>query len=413
MVKGETDLCPQKYKKDFPKIAIIFPGPYLAGMSSLAFHALRRHAQVHGNVSRFFIENNTPVSPDKAHWHDMDFFLFTFCYESQCRIFENISLLPGKPVMAGGPLVSTYPEYFRRNFNVSYRGDLTAEFFAGAFKQCGTASGLVTAPARKTAEDSPECSSIIAAHTEFPDTFLIEISSGCTSSCAFCLVRALYQPRIFFRKEKILSLLSENANYYGKVGLIAPSVNEHPEIKSIMRWCLEHKKNISFSSIRLDRADEEFLELYALSGQKSLSCAPETFAARLQKKIGKNTDYNQYLKALRFLVSRGIASFKLYMLCGLPGENDGDNMENIKTVLKLQQDLKTCGVQIRLGISLNPLAPKPLTALAQSPLIGETVYKKISALYRRELAPAGISFKAESYRAAECQYAMAKKYSSV
>ncbi|MFC1504741.1 B12-binding domain-containing radical SAM protein [Spirochaetota bacterium] len=416
MALKERFLFPQTYRASKPDIGIVFPDSYFTGMSSLAFHALQNRllSLNAGNIHRFFFEKNILWSPENTDPASMDLFFITCSFEKN---YDNLSKIKKQinntPCVIGGLCPTYNPNYFKNDFTIVYRGDLIDRHLAETFDNALQHKRTITPVHKKHKDDKPEFSSIIAEDTEFSNFFLIEIGRGCRAACKFCLISHVYKPPLFFKKSYIIEILESYSYAYKKVGFIAPCMNEHPDIKELLIWCIKHDKEVGFSSLRIDTVDDEFIRLFTRLHQRNITFAPESFSTRIKKQLGKNIPNDRYLSKAEAFIQAGISHIRLYLLCGAENESLNDVRENIKIIKQIRGMFKAQAKKTKkmgdIRISLNPLIPKPLTPFKHADFIDKKTYREIVNLYKRSLLPLGnITVKHEGYRSAFIQYQYSK-----
>ncbi|MCX5887234.1 MAG: radical SAM protein [Proteobacteria bacterium] len=203
-------------------------------------------------------------------------------------------------------------------YNIKYSED---GFVESTFVHSGAPS-TVKRRWIKNLDDFPTCSRIFTPHTEFGDTFVVEVNRGCIWGCRFCAAGFAYRP---YRKRERQTLSSLRMNSF------------HPDIILSLRE----------------------------SGHRTVALAPETGSERLRKVINKNLSDEQIFKAVEVLVEHRIPSLKLYFMVGLPTEQEKD----IEAIIDLTKKIKHQVVKEgkggkyleRITLSINSFVPKPHT----------------------------------------------------
>lgn len=195
-------------------------------------------------------------------------------------------------------------------------------------------------------------SQILAEEAVFSRMFLIETMRGCPFSCRFCLVGHVYKP---VRKASIESLkvkIDETESFeHCRVGIIAPSLTAYKELKELIK---NPKIELSFTSLRADRATQEVLE--TLASRKTLTSAPEAGSERLRRIIKKGITEEDLLFIARKLSETKLENLKLYFMIGLPFEMDKDIDEIVKLIKKIRNIFKR-----KITVSVSIFVPKPFT----------------------------------------------------
>ena len=133
-------------------------------------------------------------------------------------------------------------------------------------------------------------SSVIAPDAYWEDTALLEVVRSCPEMCRFCLASYLTLP---FRKPDINSVLIPNVEYLlkftNKIGLLGPSVTQHPEFIELLKYLVAHPKKpqAQVASMRAGTVTLEMAELLVELGVKSMTIAIESGSERLREIMNK------------------------------------------------------------------------------------------------------------------------------
>jgi radical SAM superfamily enzyme YgiQ (UPF0313 family) len=92
----------------------------------------------------------------------------------------------------------------------------------------------------------------------------------------------------------------------------------------------------------------------------------------------------------------GIRQLKLYFMIGLPTETDEDIEDITRLVLKCRETLENVSPGCRITLSVAPFVPKAGTPFQRQPMEEVDVLNNRVANLKKNLAPAGISIKADS-----------------
>jgi radical SAM superfamily enzyme YgiQ (UPF0313 family) len=256
--------------------------------------------------------------------------------------------------------------------------------------------------------EEPITSTITTAHTEFPDTVLVEIGRGCGRGCRFCAAGFVYRPVRHRQSDKVVQAALDRAPQGGKIGLLSSAVSDHPDIDAI---CLQLRKagtRLSVSSLRADSVTPTMLESLRQSGLRTVAIAPEAGSQRLRQVINKNLTEKQILDAVSAVVSAGIPNLRLYFMIGLPTETEEDIRAIIQLVKRIKHEQLVIGRgQKRLGtitMSVSSFVPKPFTPFQWVPFCDLSVLKqRIKKLKRGLGAVANVKVHADVPRWAYIQ----------
>ncbi|WP_196594151.1 TIGR03960 family B12-binding radical SAM protein [Pectinatus sottacetonis] len=210
-------------------------------------------------------------------------------------------------------------------------------------------------------------------HTEF-SFYLIETARGCGRHCRFCMAGYCFRrPRN--RSLKAIKEMIEAVPPQKKIGLMGPAVSDHPQIDTICQYINEHQHPMSVASFRADSVTQVLVDSLAASGQKTLTLAPEAGSNKLRHIINKGIEDKHLYTSIRMGIKAGIKNFRLYIMVGLPGENDEDIEAIIKMTHNLRKYMDDNKAHGKLTLSINPFVPKPFTPFQWMPMAD---MKKIS-----------------------------------
>jgi len=391
------------------RVALVYPNSYYIGMSSLGFQVVYDILNSHKYTSaeRFFypahvskglfsIESGTPLS-------DYDIVGFSVSFEldyiriPQMLSLEDIPLYssqresPFPLIIAGGSFSFYNPEPLADFFDAIVLGEAEEILVELAdvghnFKLSGNKDKVqllkdisnidgIYVPALHAHFSCVKkyylrdlnlfrgASSIITPDTEFKNMFLLEIARGCKYNCSFCMVGNCIKPYRTRKLDFIREILGDAKSFTDSVGLIAPNVSDYKDIDELCSFIISLGMNISFSSLRADSITKQMITSLVLSGQKTITLAPET-GQRLRTFCHKFITDDDYFRAAEISFKEGIKHIKCYFMIGLPGETDADLEEIVSFVRKM------CDTgDVKLYLSINQFIPKPATDFACSPLV--------------------------------------------
>ncbi len=212
-------------------------------------------------------------------------------------------------------------------------------------------------PALVAVEHLPAYACFRSPDAELADMFLVETGRGCPRYCKFCVARASNSPARHADLERILAPIPAEAP---KVGFVGAAVSEHPSIKEALRACVDRGQQVSLSSLRADRLDDELVELLARGGTRTLTVASDAPSERQRRRIAKGLKESHIRRAAELARRHGLHRLKVYAIIGLPGEEDAD----VDELAELALDLSGLA---RVTLAVNPLVPKLRTPLATAP----------------------------------------------
>lgn len=246
-------------------------------------------------------------------------------------------------------------------------------------------------------EGSPDLCAHSVLHDEvstFKDMSLMEVTRGCIWACRFCTAGFIYRPprlpdlKLTYRS--LERLLEGQGKSISTVGLVGPSVTDHPEILLLARKIVEDGKKLSFSSLRMETLTDELVGLIQKSGQKTLTVAVDGPSERMRRVINKQATDDFIVEKCKFLTDKGILHLKIYSIIGLPGETVEDIDHFIALVERIMEAYVTsCSKRGNIGqvtIGLSPLIPKPGTPFQWHPMESVRSLKNKFMKVRKALA---------------------------
>jgi radical SAM superfamily enzyme YgiQ (UPF0313 family) len=252
--------------------------------------------------------------------------------------------------------------YVPRFFDLSYGEDGT---LSRREHRKGGESKLVRAKMGKRADLPPPATYVLTPSTEMSNKFLVEVSRGCPTLCRFCWAGYNYLPKRSFEVEGILEAARAARRHTGDIGLVSTAVGAHREIEAILEELKAMEYRVSVSSLRFEDLRAALLAPLAASGEKTLAVAPEVGTDRLRFAIHKRVGNEEILEKTDLIFSSGIENLKLYLMVGLPTEEQSDLDGMIDLVDRIREIHLAHGrARGRLGRvipSINPFIPKPGT----------------------------------------------------
>jgi len=395
----------KRYRKGMRRVALVYPNRYVGGIANTGLQYI--YAKINESdaiCERFYadvfdglrsVESATPLS-------EFDVALFSLQFEMD--YFKAVGILKKSGFkglkIAGGPCVMENPlplmDYFDAFFIGEVEGYVEDLIKAETPEELSGIPGVFTGREEKVrrvyAKLGKHMDRQIIGDGAYGRCFLLEIGRGCVRRCRFCIVRQIYFPPRWRRRD-LLPEVKED-----KVAIISPSPSDHPQFKEIVQQYVEEGKEVSPSSVRADTLDEELADLLKLAGLRTLTVAPETASEKLQEVINKGIREEDVIGAAE-LASTRFEKVKLYYMVGLPGEE----MEDVKAIMG--QSLKVRNLVRRVEISVNPLVPKPHTPLQwigfggkENLKEGLSELKKKLDYLRKEAKKAGIEADISGFR---------------
>ena len=227
----------------------------------------------------------------------------------------------------------------------------------------------------------------------FKDMALMEVTRGCIWACRFCTAGFIYRPPRLPDLDKTYDSMTRLMDGQGEmaktVGLVGPSVTDHPQLPALAKRITDEGKTLSFSSLRMETLTDELVDLILKSGQKTLTVAVDGPSERMRDVINKAATDDFIVEKCGFLTRKGILHLKIYSIIGLPHETDDDIEQFIRLVERVQDvyvdECRKHGRIGRITISLSPLVPKPGTPFQWHPMEEVRSLKKKFARVRKAL----------------------------
>jgi len=263
---------------------------------------------------------------------------------------------------------------------MTIEGIYVPQFYSVTYRPEGTIESWIpreTAPPRvkrvwlKNLNSSLTVSSLLTPNTELSGMFLLELSRGCHRRCRFCAGCYTYFPHRVRDGPRLQEMALRASGPGTKVGLVGAAISDYPDLLSLGREVLHSQRPLSFSSLRVDSLTPELADLIRDSGQKTITLAPEAGSERMRRIIRKGFTEQEIIHAAEVLTDRGIRSFRLYFMIGLPEEKTEDIKGIVDLTKKIRHHIRERsrgkkGAE-RILLSLNPFVPKPGTPFQWHP----------------------------------------------
>ncbi|WP_437763273.1 radical SAM protein [Sorangium sp. So ce764] len=399
------------------RVALSYPSPYRAGMSSLGFLQIYKTIQAEPGMAceRAFLPDDEGQGADGPPItyeglrpiSDFPVIALSVAYELELAGVVRLLELAGIPalrekrcfrdpfVLAGGPLTFSNPlplAVFADAIIMGEADTLAVEALRVLRDASSREAALdalaalphVFVPARHGAEMPPvaQCDSALlpawspirAEETELSNMFLIEAERGCSRGCTYCVMRRSTNGGMrIVPKERLLELIPVDAR---RVGLVGAAVSDHPKIVEVVRTLAERGCEVGLSSLRPDRLTDEFVGALRLAGYKTLTTAMDGTSERVRETLERRARPRHLQRAAELARQHGMNRLKLYLMVGVPGETDADIDECVSFVTELSRI-----VPVALGIA--PFCPKRNTPLHGARFAGiDVVNKRLDRLRR-------------------------------
>jgi radical SAM superfamily enzyme YgiQ (UPF0313 family) len=257
-------------------------------------------------------------------------------------------------------------------------------------------------------DNFPVHSVVLTRDTELGNMYLIEVERGCSRGCRFCLVSNCYKPMRFHSVESILTQAKTGLKYRKRLGLMGPSVTDHPQIVEIVTRLHELGAEISVSSLRIKPLSPFVLGEVIEGGTNTVALAPEVGSQKLRDAINKGINEDDILKAVEKVAFQGIKQLKLYFMIGLPGETNDDIEDIARLVIKCKDIFNKQQSWSRITLTISPFVPKAGTPFQREGMASLDILKHRLSLLKSKLPSRGISVKNESIEWSEVQAVLSR-----
>jgi radical SAM family uncharacterized protein len=202
------------------------------------------------------------------------------------------------------------------------------------------------------------------------ERYSVEIFRGCTRGCRFCQAGMITRPVRERSPAAITEMVQAGVERSGfeEVGLLSLSSADHSQIADVAKSLADRYEgtNVSLSlpSTRVDAFNITLANEFSRNGRRSgLTFAPEGGTERMRRVINKMVSEDDLIRTVAAAYSSGWRQVKLYFMCGLPTETDGDVLaigDLAKRVIATGREVSGRR-DIRCTVSIGGFVPKPHT----------------------------------------------------
>jgi radical SAM superfamily enzyme YgiQ (UPF0313 family) len=440
------------YKEAQTRIALMYPSPYRAAMSSLGYQQIYRTLHAMPGVAA-----DRAMLPDEGVSRDArldtletgqpvgsyPMLAYSVAYELEIAgVVEtleraNIPVLRDERdsarhplVIAGGPLTFSNPAPLAPFCDVIIVGEgeqLIVELVTLAREVSFSRERLwdalagrpgyylphvhgETVPKVAAVDDAllPARSVIATPHTELADMFMTEAARGCSRGCTYCVMRRSTNGGMrIVPRQAIIAGIPDGTR---RVGLVGAAVTDHPDIAAIVRDVVDGGREVGISSLRADKLTDELVGLLARGGYRTLTVAADGASERMRRVVERSTQAKHLIRSAELARTHRLHTLKVYMMLGVPSETDAD----VDELVELSREL--AAIHPRVAYGLAPFVAKRNTPLDGEPFAGIDVVEARLARLRKGLSAAGLGGKVEvrptSARWAWVEYMIAQGESS-
>jgi radical SAM superfamily enzyme YgiQ (UPF0313 family) len=417
------------YKQAETRIALVYPSPYRAAMSSLGYQQIYRvlHRMPGVAADRAML----PDEGDDARGGGFvaletgrpvggyPMLAYSVAYELEIAGVVETLQRAGIPVLAadrdtrhplviaGGPMTFSNPAPLAPFFDLVILGEgeeLICELVEVAREVGFDREAVWTAlagrpgyylphlhgervpPVAQVADALLPARSVIATpNTELANMFMTEAARGCSRGCTYCVMRRSTNGGMrIVPRAAIISGIPADAR---RVGLVGAAVTDHPDIAAIVRDVVDGGREVGISSLRADKLDDELVGLLARGGYRTLTVAADGASERMRRVIERSTQARHLLRSAELAAAHRLHTLKVYMMVGVPSETDAD----IDELIALSRELAAIHPRVAYGVA--PFVAKRNTPLDGTAFAGIDVVEDRLARLRKGLARAGLAGK--------------------
>ena len=182
-------------------------------------------------------------------------------------------------------------------------------------------------------------------------------------ACSFCVMRRSTNGGMrLVTPETIVSYIPEHAK---KVGLVGAAISDHPKLVGLLENIVKSGREVGVSSLRADQIARkpDVCQTSSRRGYQTLTVASDAASQRLRRTISKGTLEKHLMSCAEQAAQHQYRTLKVYMMLGLPDENEEDIEELIRFTLELAQIHS-----VALGIA--PFVAKKNTPMDGLPFAG-------------------------------------------
>lgn len=254
----------------------------------------------------------------------------------------------------------------------------------------------------------PAHTSIVTDNAEF-NLYLIETSRGCGRHCRFCMAGYCFRKPRNRSLAKLRETIKEAETFQKRIGFMGAAISDYPEIDALCASIKDYAAGFSVASLRVDSVTKALVEGLYKSGMKTLSMAPEAGSQRLRRIINKGIEEEHLFQAMDLALQEGIEYFRLYIMIGLPYEEESDIQAIVDLTLRLKTYMEEKKSKGTLLLSINPFIPKPFTPFQWLSMDTKASIEKKMRILRTGLAKKkGIELKFTSPKEALIQGVLAR-----
>jgi radical SAM superfamily enzyme YgiQ (UPF0313 family) len=415
------------HKEAETRVALVYPSPYRAAMSSLGYQQIYRVLHAMPNVAAdramlpdegaterglVTLETGQPVG-------GYPIIAYSVAYELEIAGVVETLERAGIPVLArdrdarhplvvaGGPLTFSNPAPIAPFVDaiVLGEGEELVQALVEAAREAGydrertlariadtpgfylpLRDGEIVPPVAAVADALlPARSQIATPNTELADMFMTEAARGCSRGCTYCVMRRSTNGGMrIVARDAIVGGIPSDAR---RVGLVGAAVTDHPDIAAVVRDIVDGGREVGISSLRADKLTDELVGLLARGGYRTLTVAADGASERMRRVVERSTRADHLIRSAELAAAHRLHTLKVYMMLGVPGETDAD----VDELVQLSGELARVHPRVAFGVA--PFVAKRHTPLDGTAFAGIDVVEDRLDRLRRGLQAAHLAGK--------------------
>ena len=229
---------------------------------------------------------------------------------------------------------------------------------------------------------------------EMGEMMLVEVARGCVRGCRFCATGYVARPPRFRTTDDLAPTLTRLAAGGRRVGLVSADLADHPEFGRLLDIVERAGGAASPSSLRADGMSAGLVERLGRTGLRTLTLALETGGETLRRALNKGVADEAFIRAASLAGAAGIPNLRLYLLLGLPGQDEADLDAAAELIARIRRALERAtagafGGSGMVTVSASPFVPKAGTPLQWAAMASPAELRRQARHLRRRLGRLG------------------------
>lgn len=321
--------------------------------------------------------------------------------EPYCDLFDFMSIGDGEEMLPEigrcvARVIDEQPQCSREHVLLRLAQEVSGVYVPRFYERCS--DGAV----RRIRSDVPEriqkrnslpepwrAASLVPLTDPVHDRLTIEVRRGCTRGCRFCLPGMVQRPARDVDPDTVIDTVKKGveATGYNEFSLLSLSCSDWLSLPSVgIQLKNELKKenqaiSLSLGSQRVDRFDENIVNVVGGLRKSGLTFAPEAGTQRMRDVINKGLTNEDLARGVKLAYDAGYQNVKLYFMINLPSETDDDVRGIADTIKWLQRICRAQGRRrLSFNVTVSTFTPKSWTPFQWHSTATEEVKRKQSML---------------------------------